>query len=133
MVGEETYTLNPRDLIPDWCWPVVTLWRLFQGGGMGAGLLPAAGGTLDQPAALIDAFFLMSRFERDLLDDGEGGRRSPRKRLGKADVERIKAGIDKALELYPDGPATGALLAAVMRARNREADLSVDQFKAFAR
>lgn len=134
-MGEETYHLNPRDLVPDWAWSVLTLWRLFQGGGMGVGPLPEPGGSLDQPCALISAFFLMSGFERDLLDDGEDGqrRRKRRKRLGQAEVAAIRAGVDKALELYPDGSATGALLAAVMKARNRETDLSVDQFKAFAR
>jgi hypothetical protein len=42
---------------------MVQLWRLYQGGGMGAGYLPDAGGAIDQPAAMMAAFALMNQFE----------------------------------------------------------------------
>jgi hypothetical protein len=51
--------------MPDWIWDLVTLWRLFKGGGMGPGPLPCAGGSGDQPAALMDAFAIMSGAEAE--------------------------------------------------------------------
>ena len=71
----EAYRVNPRHLIGDNDHEMVALWRLFQ-----AGHLPDAGGTLDQAAAMIDAFALMSAAERDLAKElevsrEEGGRR----------------------------------------------------------
>jgi hypothetical protein len=44
---------------------VVRLWRLFQG-GFGAGYLPDAGGVNDQSAWLMDAFSLLTSFEKSL-------------------------------------------------------------------
>jgi hypothetical protein len=50
---------------------MIGLWRLFQGSGLGAGYLPDAGGALDQPAIMMQAFALMSDFEHR-LNNGVG-------------------------------------------------------------
>lgn len=50
---------------------MVRLWRLYQGGGMGPGYLPDAGGTMDQPVAMLEAFSLMSAYEAELLPKGQ--------------------------------------------------------------
>ena len=42
---------------------MVRLWRLYQGGDMGVGHLPDAGGSMDQAAIMLDAFSLMSDFD----------------------------------------------------------------------
>lgn len=39
------------------------VWRVFQGGGMGLGAMPDPGGSLDQPAIMLDCFGLMSAAE----------------------------------------------------------------------
>lgn len=44
------------------------LFRLYQGGGMGVGHLPDAGGVMDQAAIMLDAFALMAGFEARLKD-----------------------------------------------------------------
>jgi len=44
---------------------MIRLWRLYQG-GLAVGHLPDAGGTLDQPAIMLDAFALMSATEHEL-------------------------------------------------------------------
>ena len=44
------------------------LFRLYQGGGMGVGHLPEAGGVMDQSVVMLDAFALMSSFEARLHD-----------------------------------------------------------------
>lgn len=93
---------------------MLRLWRLFQGGA-GAGHLPEVGAAMDQPTKMIDAFALMSAFEAEWKARGQPGA------ITRADVEDIRAGIDRALDLYPDGVASGPLLAAIQKSRNREA------------
>lgn len=44
---------------------MIRLWRLCAG-GFGGGVLPCAGGAGDQPAAMMDAFALMSVAETEL-------------------------------------------------------------------
>ena len=39
---------------------VVGLWHEYRSGGFGAGHLPFAGGSADQPALLMDAFYVLS-------------------------------------------------------------------------
>jgi hypothetical protein len=51
---------------------MMQLWRLFQGGGMGVGYLPDAGGALDQPVLMMRAFSLMSDFEHRLTKGVDG-------------------------------------------------------------
>ncbi len=59
------YPTNPRlELTPNDL-DMVRLWRLFQG-GMGPGHLPDAGGVLDQPALMLDAFAYMNAVEAQL-------------------------------------------------------------------
>jgi len=45
---------------------VARLWRAYQGGGMGIGYLPDSGGLNDQCSWLIEAFGIMSVYERKL-------------------------------------------------------------------
>lgn len=113
-MGSESYRTNPRDWLEPWCWAMLRLWRLSQG-GMGAGHLPEAGGTMDQPTKMIEAFALMSAFEAELQASTQPGT------ISRTDIEDIRAGIDRALDLYPDGMATGPLLAAIQKSRNKEA------------
>ena len=40
---------------------MVTLRALFRGGGFGVGVLPEAGGVMDQSALMLDAFAWMER------------------------------------------------------------------------
>lgn len=89
---------------------MLKLWRLSQG-GMGAGHLPELGGSMDQPVKMVEAFAIMSSFEAELQGSGKSGA------ITKTDVANIRASIDRALEIYPDGEATGALLAAVRKSR----------------
>lgn len=51
---------------------MVALWRLYQG-GMGVGYLPDAGGSMDQPVMMIQAFQMMSDFEHRLKNGTDGG------------------------------------------------------------
>lgn len=90
---------------------MLRLWRLFQG-GTGAGHLPEPGGAMDQPTKMIDALSLMSAFEAECQGSTQPGT------ITQADVVDIRAGIDRALELYPDGVASGPLLAAIQKSRN---------------
>lgn len=52
-------------MVKDWAWEMVKLWRMYQG-GMGAGLLPDAGGLMDQPVIMMEAFDIMSSAEAEL-------------------------------------------------------------------
>ena len=61
-----TYPTNPRNLIPSWCWIMLRVWRMCQGGEMGAGRLPDAGGVLDQSTLMMAAFGVMDQAEADL-------------------------------------------------------------------
>lgn len=92
---------------------MLRLWRLFQG-GMGSGCLPDPGGSLDQPVLMIEAFAVMSATEAGLQDRENGGTSG---RWTRQEVVAVRAQIARAKELYPDGPATGALLDAVMASR----------------
>jgi hypothetical protein len=61
----ERYPVNPMFVVEPWAMEMIRLWRLFQG-GTGVGYLPRAGGTLDQPYILLDAFNVMSLAEEEL-------------------------------------------------------------------
>lgn len=93
---------------------MLRLWRLSQG-GMGGGHLPEDGGGMTQSVKMMEAFALMSAFEAELQGSQQPGG------ITRADIEDIRDGIDRALELYPDGTATGPLLAAIQKSRNKEA------------
>lgn len=93
---------------------MLRLWRLSQG-GMGAGHLPELGGSLAQSTKMVEAFAIMTAFEDDLREAGKPGGR-----ITRSDVSAIRANIDRTLEQHPDGAATGTLLAAVMKSRNRD-------------
>ena len=60
VLGEE-YKTNPKLLLDEGDFEMVTLWSLYR-----AGHLPAAGGTLDQPSMMLDAFAVMESAERKL-------------------------------------------------------------------
>jgi len=45
---------------------MLRLWKAFQGGGMGIGHLPDAGGFGDQAAIMIEAFEIMSAAKAEL-------------------------------------------------------------------
>ncbi|WP_376957740.1 hypothetical protein ABNQ39_11465 [Azospirillum sp. A26] len=90
------------------------LWRLFQG-GMGAGHLPEGPASMDQSVKMMEAFAIMSAFENELQGSKRPGS------ITKADVSDIRASIDRALEIYPDGKASGALLDAVRKSRGQKA------------
>ncbi len=62
-----------REPVADWAWSMVGLWRLFQGGGMGVGYLPDAGGAIDQPVIMMRAFAVMSNFEHERTKKDEAG------------------------------------------------------------
>lgn len=89
------------------------IWRLSQG-GMGSGHLPETGGSMDQSTKMMEAFAIMGAFEAELRDSKSS------RRITKTDVVDIRANIDRTLEQHPDGEATGALLAAVMKSRNHQ-------------
>ena len=61
----ESHFYNPAYDVEPATHELVRLWRLAQG-GMGLGLLPEAGGSLDQPAILLAAFDVMTAAEREL-------------------------------------------------------------------
>jgi len=92
---------------------MLRLWRLSQG-GMGAGHLPENCGSMGQSTKMMEAFAIMGAFEAELRDSKSSGR------ITKTDVADIRANIDRTLEQHPDGEATGVLLAAVMKSRNRQ-------------
>ncbi len=69
---------NPRQLVGEGEWVVVQLWQAYRGGGMGGGHLPEAGGMLQQPAALMDAFALMNSCAKALTDQESEARRGRR-------------------------------------------------------
>lgn len=64
--GPFTWDRNPKGMLDDGAYDMIRLWRLYQGGGMGAGYLPDAGGTMDQAAVMIGAFAVMSRVEAQI-------------------------------------------------------------------
>ncbi|MDP6622799.1 MAG: hypothetical protein QF754_11095 [Alphaproteobacteria bacterium] len=66
----EGYRVNPRHLVTDDAFEMVSLWRLFQ-----QGHLPDEGGVMDQAAAMIDAFGIMTGAEGELTKDLEEARR----------------------------------------------------------
>jgi hypothetical protein len=68
------YRVNPRYLVTDDGLEMVSLWRLFQ-----QGHLPNQGGVMDQAAAMIDAFGIMSSAESELARDLEEARRGKEK------------------------------------------------------
>jgi hypothetical protein len=51
--------------VPDWCWDMVRLWRLYQG-GMGVGHLPESGGSGEQACVMLEAFAAMTAMELEL-------------------------------------------------------------------
>ncbi len=63
------YRVNPIYLVTDDALEMVSLWRLFQ-----QGHLPDKGGVMDQAAAMIDAFGIMSSAEGELARDLEEAR-----------------------------------------------------------
>ncbi len=68
------YRVNPRHLITDDALEMISIWRLFQ-----QGHLPDQGGVVDQAAAMIDAFGIMSSAEGELARDLEEARRGNEK------------------------------------------------------
>jgi hypothetical protein len=68
------YRVNPRHLVTDDALEMVSIWRLFQ-----QGLLPDEGGVVDQAAAMIDAFGIMSSAEGELAKDLEEARNGKEK------------------------------------------------------
>ena len=48
--------MHPEHLLTEEDMTLVSLYRVFRGGGMAAGPLPFAGGWAEQPAAVIAAF-----------------------------------------------------------------------------
>ena len=70
----EGYRVNPCHLVTDDALEMISLWRLFQ-----QGHLPDQGGVMDQAAAMIDAFGIMSSAEGELAKDLEEARRGKKK------------------------------------------------------
>lgn len=70
MVGKTERRRNPRIALPPVFGHVVRLWSRCRG-GMGAGLLPEAGGMNQQPAWLMTAFSILDGADAD-LDKGKG-------------------------------------------------------------
>jgi len=66
----EGYRVNPRYLVADDDLEMVRLWRLFQ-----QGHLPDEGGVMDQAAAMIDAFGIMTAAETELAREIDDARR----------------------------------------------------------
>ena len=64
----ETWVEPPAWHVPRWCWDVLRLYRLWAGGGMAMGPLPCAGGTVDQPTALLQAFQVLSQADAEQRD-----------------------------------------------------------------
>ena len=65
-VGREEFDENPRLTLPSDVWPMIHLWRMYRGNGMGQGHLPDAGGTLDQSVHLMTCFHIMSAADNEL-------------------------------------------------------------------
>ncbi|CAO3428666.1 hypothetical protein [Azospirillum argentinense] len=114
MLGE-TWHVNPKRFIPGWAWTMVRLWRMSQG-GMGVGHLPEGPRAMSQSTLMMDAFALMTEAEAKMRAEGE----SKPGVWTKRQIAEVRASVARANELYPDGPATGALLEAVLKSRQRE-------------
>ncbi len=56
----ELYPQNPKMEVQDGDFEMVRLWSLYRPGMTGVGHLPDAGGTLDQPPIMLEAFDAMS-------------------------------------------------------------------------
>lgn len=67
-IGGDFYETNPRFGLPAWTQAMVQSWQLYLGGGLGLGYLPDAGGALDQPAIMMEAFRYMCRIRQELTD-----------------------------------------------------------------
>ena len=72
--GGYTFATNPRFLVQGWEYPVVDLWQWARGDGMGGGVLPEAGGTLDQAAKMLDAFRVCDRADHEARAHGRAHR-----------------------------------------------------------
>lgn len=80
MIDGFAYDENPRFTVPEWATRLVRLWerlRALRGAGpmgLGAAVLPYAGGYCDQPALAMDAFVMFDRWlaERKARDGAEG-------------------------------------------------------------
>ena len=70
MLFGERFDDNPKFAIPPGYHDMVTLWRMFAGGGLAPGYLPDRGGAIDQPAIMIDAFAAMSRVKQAIDKHG---------------------------------------------------------------
>lgn len=68
-IDGEFYRVNPTHLVSRGMRDLVSIWRLYQGGGMAPGHLPDGGGTLDQAAPMMDAFRVMDAAEARLKKD----------------------------------------------------------------
>lgn len=119
MFGDWYYT-NPAHLVPPWAWEMMRLWRMSQG-GMGVGHLPEGPASLDQSILMMDAFAVMSVAEADLKEEADDKPGVWTRRQ----IAETRAAVAAAQKLYPDGPATGALLDAVMRSRSGRPDPAV--------
>ena len=53
---------------------MIQLWRLWRGGGMGAGFMPDAGGAMDQPVIMIACFTYMNGVAQAIKDNGVSAR-----------------------------------------------------------
>lgn len=45
---------------------MIRLWRLYQGGMYGGGMLPQAGGVMEQSIVMMDAFAFMNATEAEI-------------------------------------------------------------------
>ncbi len=68
------YRVNPGYLVTDDALEMISIWRLFQ-----QGHLPDQGGVMDQAAAMIDAFGIMTAADGELAKDLEEARRGKEK------------------------------------------------------
>jgi hypothetical protein len=66
LVGSEEWPENPRRIVAEEFFEVVTLWRLCRSGVGGFAAMPEGGGVTDQAAWLLDAFDLLSAFASEL-------------------------------------------------------------------
>ena len=80
IIGGFEYHENPRYTVPGWARRLVHRWaesrRWGQGlsGQAGAAPLPLAGGYLDQPALVMDAFGMFDRWMNERRDGSGSGR-----------------------------------------------------------
>ena len=65
-IGIPRLTVHPMHLVDDDVMQLIELWRAWQGGLGGAGLLPDQGGVNDQAAWIMAAFNILSAAERSL-------------------------------------------------------------------